>query len=215
MKLFFVMITSMLSMMSSLSATENENVTPDQALQRLREGNDRFVANALENCDKTEAKRLKTQDVQRPFAIILGCSDSRVPPEVVFDQHIGDLFVIRVAGNVAGALERESIEYSVKVNNSSLIVVLGHENCGAISAILSGNVRDINAIATIITPSIDKLKKQLNHAPTLAAAVKANVLGTLRQLQFSPVIASAIEKKQLKMVGGYYSFETGKVEFLE
>jgi len=187
-------------------------VTPDAALQRLIEGNRRFVKDELIHPDRTLDRRLASAQRQKPFAIILGCSDSRVSPEILFDEGIGDLFVIRVAGNVLGPLELDSIDYSVIVNESSLIVVLGHENCGAIQAVLSGNTADVQAIAALITPNIACAKDQPGNL--IENAVKENVRAVQQQLEKSRVVSQYIKEKKVRVVGGYYNLTTGHVDFL-
>ena len=125
-------------------------LTPDKALQTLREGNLRFIQNKSIHPNRADERRLETAKQQEPFAIILGCSDSRVSPEIVFDQGIGDLFVVRVAGNVVSPVILDSIEYSALYLHSSIIVVLGHENCGAVKAVLQGNTKDMEPVAELI-----------------------------------------------------------------
>lgn len=186
--------------------------TPDEAMKKLMEGNQRFVDDKLELCLKPHDRRLALTTKQKPFAVIVGCSDSRVSPEIVFDQTIGDIFVIRVAGNVVGPLEQDSIDYSVLVNGSAVVVVLGHENCGAVKAVLENNTSSIKAVAALIAPAIANAKKESGNE--VENAVKANVSSVKRQLQNSKVVAKAIQENKLKVVGAYYNLTTGKVNFL-
>ncbi|HUD00945.1 MAG TPA: carbonic anhydrase, partial [Rhabdochlamydiaceae bacterium] len=118
-------------------------LTPDKALETLMDGNQRFSQDKSLHSDRNSERRQELVSKQTPYAIILGCSDSRVAPEIVFDQGIGDLFIVRVAGNVVGPLELDSIEYSALYLHSSLVMVLGHESCGAIKAVLAGTTKDI------------------------------------------------------------------------
>lgn len=188
-------------------------IAPKEALQRLVDGNQRFLNDELTHPDRTEDRRLATSSAQTPFAVILGCADSRIPPEIVFDQGIGDLFVVRVAGNVLGPLELDSIEYSVLVNGSSLVVVLGHENCGAVKAVLEKQTKDIESVAELIEPCIRNSNGQ--NGDRLASAIKSNVQCVVGQLKRSPVLKRYIEQGNLDVVGGYYNLKTGKVDLLK
>lgn len=203
-----------LSILASFSgvAQESSSLNPKIALQRLLEGNQRFVDDKLEHCDYTQKARMATQAQQRPFAIILGCSDSRVPPELLFDQGIGELFVVRVAGNVLGLTELDSIEYSVLYNKSVLIVVLGHENCGAVTAVMANKTEDIESVASLIKPNIRDVAR--GEPNSLENAVKANVRANVTSLKQSEQLAKYIQSGNLDIVGAYYSFSTGKVEIL-
>lgn len=178
-----------------------------EALQRLIDGNKRYVDHQFEHPNRSAETRALAVAGQNPFAIILGCSDSRASPEIIFDQGIGDLFVVRVAGNVAGEIETDSIDYSALYLGSQLIVVLGHENCGAITAVLNKNTKDIDTIAKLIEPAI-------RGTDTIASAVKANVRSVVKQLKGSRIIANLMKEGKLDVVGGYYNFKSGQVEFL-
>lgn len=183
--------------------------TPEEALSRLKAGNQRYVHNQLEHPNRDAESRQETKTSQTPYGTILGCSDSRVPPEILFDEGIGDLFVVRVAGNIASAVEIDSIDYSAIYLGSSIILVLGHENCGAVQAVLDNNTKDIQAVANLIAGSLNVEEKNLE------AAIKQNVKGVVKKLKISPVIARLISEHKLNVVGGYYHFKTGEVEFLE
>lgn len=185
------------------------NLTPDAAIQRLKQGNERFIQDKLTHPDRSKDRREATADRQSPFAVIMGCADSRIPPEIVFDQGIGDLFVVRVAGNVVGPLELDSILFSVHVNGSSVILVLGHQNCGAVTAVLQKKAEDIPAVASLIENS---LRGQSNLS--LEEAIKANVKAVVAYLRKQPSLDAYLAKDRLKVVGGYYDFDTGRVEFL-
>lgn len=182
-------------------------VTPDQALKRLQDGNARYMNDQFINPDRTQVRREAVSSKQKPFAAIVGCADSRVSPEILFDQGVGDLFVVRVAGNVVGPIELDSVEYSVLYLGSTLIMVLGHENCGAVKAVLDGTTKDIEAIATLIKPAIKD-----DHA--LDTAVKANVEQVVKQLAESSVIGPLVKEGKVKVVGGYYNLVSGKVDLL-
>lgn len=191
---------------------EAKKMLPQAAVQALVEGNKRFISNQSLHPDRTSERRLETAEKQEPFATILGCSDSRVAPEIIFDQGIGDLFIVRVAGNVVGPVELDSIEFSALYLHSSAILVLGHENCGAVKAVLEGATKDIEAVASLIEPAIRQSKKESGNQ--LENAIKDNVKMIVNQLKKSPVLHDLIEKKKLEIIGGYYHFQTGQVEFL-
>ncbi len=189
-----------------------EKITPKQALSRLMAGNERFVKDGSIHPERTKERRLETAERQEPFAVILGCSDSRVSPEIIFDQGIGELFIVRIAGNVVGHIELDSIEYPTLYLNSSLVMVLGHENCGAVKAVLDGNTKDIEAVATLIEPAAERTKGQ--GEDRLENTIKMNVKLIVQQLKNTPVLSNLITQKKLNIVGAYYNFHTGKVELL-
>lgn len=192
-----------------ISAQENKRPTPAQALQKLVAGNQRYVQGKLLHPDQSKERREKTIEVQKPFATILGCADSRVSPEILFDQGIGDIFVVRVAGNVLGPVELDSIEYSALYLGSSLVLVMGHENCGAIEAVMAGKTKDIEAVASLITPALD-----MHPGGSLEDAIKDNVKYVTLQLQNTPVLGKLIKQGRLAVRGAYYDFVTGKVDLL-
>lgn len=187
-------------------------MTPEKALQNLMEGNQRFSKDQSLHLDRTSERRQELLSKQTPFAVIVGCSDSRVAPEIIFDQGIGDLFIVRVAGNVVGPLEQDSIDYSVIYLKSSIIMVLGHENC-AIDAVIGGNTKDIEAVAQLIQPAVDATKMQKDNR--LQNTIKTNAKMMADQLRNNPVLSDFIAKKKLSVVAAYYNFHTGKVELLE
>ncbi len=184
--------------------------TPKEAFERLIEGNHRYMADRLESPDRTSLRRLEIHQKQKPFATIVGCSDSRVPPEIIFDQGLGDLFVVRVAGQVVGPIELDSIEYSVKYLGSSLILVLGHQFCGAVEAVLKGNTADIEEVADLIRPALKSVRRK-----TLENSIKANVRWVVKNLKETPMIQQFIKDKKIDVIGGYYTLPDGKVEILE
>lgn len=190
-----------------------QRLSPNAALKRLMVGNRRFAHDKMVCADRTSDRRTATAGQQRPFAVILGCADSRIPPEIVFDQGVGDLFVIRIAGNVVGPIELDSVEYSVIHNDSSLIIVLGHENCGAVTAVLANQTQDIEAIASLIEPAIQSAKTQSGNP--LENAIKANVRAVVKQLIKSPVLAKYLNERKIKIVGGYYNLISGEVDLLK
>jgi carbonic anhydrase len=185
------------------------SVTPKIALERLMEGNRRFMADKSLCPDRNEDRRTATVAKQKPFAIVLGCSDSRVPPELAFDQGIGDIFVIRVAGNVVGDTELDSVEYSVLHNNSSIIVVLGHHNCGAVTAVMNNDTKDIESIAKLIKPAVNIAHQNIDKA------IEENIRHSVKQIQQSPTLAKYFKEGKVAVVGAYYDLESGKISLVE
>jgi len=183
-------------------------------LQRLMEGNQRFVQEKLKHPGRTPETRKATTSGQEPFAIIMGCSDSRVPPEVIFDQGIGDLFVVRVAGNVIGPLELDSINYSALHLGSSVIVVLGHQGCGAVNAVVEGESQDIKAVAALIEPAVKEARK--GQPPNLLeTAIKDNAIRMKDYLLKTPEIRKLVDAGKIEVYAGYYKSKTGAVEILK
>jgi carbonic anhydrase len=203
-KMLFTLLGLMAS--SSLSA-DNEG------MNRLIKGNERYVQDKLEHPNRTLERRQAIVSTQEPFATIVGCADSRVSPEIVFDQGVGDLFVVRVAGNVIGPLELDSIDYSVIYLHSSVVIVLGHENCGAVNAVIQGTVQDIESVAELIEPAVVAAKKT-NPSNLLEASIKANARRMRDYLLQTPVVRKYVEEKKLEVYAGYYHLESGVVEIL-
>jgi carbonic anhydrase len=196
-----------------------------EALGRLREGNRRFAAGLLSTeVLATHTRRADLVGGQRPFAIVLGCSDSRVPAEIVFDQGLGDLFVIRVAGNIVAPSQVGSVEFAAIRFGTPLVVVLGHSRCGAIEATLEElrqpagtRSRNLRSIVNRIRPSVEALlATELRHDPDALAreAVKANVRASVDHLRHgSETLEELTATSGLRIVGAEYSLETGLVEF--
>ncbi len=200
-------------------------ISAQEALKRLKEGNQRFASDVV-SIDRmaTHHRRQDLVDGQAPFAIILGCSDSRVPAEIVFNQGLGDLFVIRVAGNIVTPSQIGSIEFAVEAFKSPLVVVLGHSQCGAVKATLDGLeqtdskisenlfsiVRHIQpAVSSVVKTYGDKIPEQV-----MQQAVRANTLASVNQLRHgSGILARLTEKESLMIIGAEYSLDTGRVEF--
>jgi carbonic anhydrase len=185
-----------------------------ESLDRLMDGNQRYVKDLLEHPNRTSERREALTTSQSPFAIIVGCSDSRVAPEIIFDQGVGDLFVVRVAGNVIGPLELSSVEYSAKYLNSKVILVLGHERCGAIQAVVSGQTESIQPIADIIAPAIKEVEQE-HPKDLLDACIQTNAVRMKQILLQSPVIQNLVEKKQIEVHAAYYDLHTGEVRLLD
>ena len=202
-------------------------VPPLEALERLRAGNARFAAEARRGGQPTgRARRHELIVAQEPFAIILGCSDARVPAEIVFDQGLGDLFVIRVAGNVVAASQTGSVEFAAERFGTRLVVVLGHSQCGAIQATLEDlqrprdqRSRNLRSIVDRVRPSIETLLEtelRHDHEALLRHAVRANIRVSAYHLRHgSEILEELIQDNGLLVVGAEYSLETGLVEFFD
>jgi carbonic anhydrase len=202
---------------ASQLAGDSATVSPDEALKRLLEGNARFVSGTphLWSHDAILKRRSELVKEQKPFAIVVGCSDSRVGPEVVFDEGLGDLFVIRTAGEVVDPICLGSIEYGVEHLGASLIVVLGHQRCGAVSAAVSGGKEEghIPEVLKAIEPAIAECKGM--SGDPVDNAVRANALYVAKQLEGAPpILAERVHSHQLKVVSARYDLDTGKVEVL-
>ncbi len=196
------------------------------ALARLREGNRRFVAGQTETATlSNSARREALVAGQEPFAIILGCSDSRVPAELVFDLSFGDLFVIRVAGNIVAPSQVGSVEFAASRFGTRLVVVMGHSQCGAITATLeelqgraTSQSRNLRSIVNRVRPSVETL---LNHGSDadpnalIRAAVRANVRASVNHLQHGSELLERLIPDGLLVVGAEYSLETGVVDFFD
>ncbi len=201
------------------------NVT--QALERLREGNRRFVSNqAVGPFISSSARRAQLIVGQEPFAIILGCSDSRVPAELVFDQSFGDLFVVRVAGNVVDPSQLGSVEFAAAQFGTRLVVVLGHSQCGAVAATLeelegraASPSPNLRSIVDRIRPSVETLlasRRQEDPNTLLRDAVRANIRAAANHLRHgSELLGHLIQSDGLVVVGAEYSLETGVVDFFD
>jgi carbonic anhydrase len=202
-------------------------ISARDALERLREGNRRFAQDALSR-DTITGRTRRTQLAmgQEPFAIILGCSDSRVPAELVFDQGLGDLFVIRVAGNIVAESQIGSVEFAAERFGTRLVVVLGHTQCGAILATLEQlrqpadhKSRNLRSIVDRVRPSVEALlQTELVRDPValIRESVRANIRESARQMRHgSEVLEELIQKDGLLVVSAEYSLETGIVEFFD
>lgn len=185
------------------------------ALSELVSGNQRFMTGRTLHARQSRERRMEVAKGQHPFAVIVGCADSRVPPELVFDQGLGDLFVVRVAGNVVDDGALASVEYAVEHLGASLIVVLGHERCGAVHAALSGGelAGHLGALAAAISPAVEAAKSRPSDDP-LETAVGLNVERVVRQLAHSePILAERVYAGELEVLGARYDLDSGEVEF--
>jgi len=196
-------------------------MTPDDALTLLMHGNLRFVNGNLRHPRRGNVRRAELAQGQAPFAVIVSCSDSRVALEIIFDQGLGDLFVVRVAGNTAASpLVIGSVEYSTVVLGSALVMVLGHEECGAVEAAIDVAVNgtehpgDLPAVVAPIAPAVEHALS-LPEDERLEAAIRANVRNQVRRLSAVPLLADRVEKGTLMIVGAQYHFHTGRVRLID
>jgi carbonic anhydrase len=207
------------AMPRSLAAAPNA-IAPHEALQRLKDGNARYVRNEIDVKDFSAGRAFRTTS-QYPVAAILGCADSRVSPELIFDQGPGELFVCRLAGNYMNVDNLASLEYGVGVLGAPLVLVLGHTNCGAVKAVLQ-YAKDrkplpghLHMMVDAVYPGVAEAIKQ-GPEDQLDHAIEANVRHNVQRIKYAhPVIAKAIEDHRLEVVGGVYELETGRVRLVD
>lgn len=183
------------------------NMSPDLALKELLDGNQRFIENKRKNPHQTLSRVKEVAKGQTPFAAILSCADSRVPAEMIFDQGFGDLFVVRNAGNVATPEEIGSLEFGTLVLGAKVLMVIGHENCGAVKATIDGK-----AVPGQIASIIDAIKPAIKPNLSLDECIVSNVKLEMTRLAASPVISQLVKENKLKIVGAYYDLDTGNVK---
>jgi carbonic anhydrase len=195
--------------------------TPQEALRAMKAGNARFFGGQARRPELSAAERRAQILGQTPFAVVLGCSDSRVPTEIIYDQSLGSLFITRVAGNVVDTGTTGSIEYAVEHLKTSLIVVMGHEGCGAVkAALLPAEVRaretpSIQALLNQIVPSVSKIPKIRDEKAKLREAVIANVRQQVFNIKKQPAIQAAMASNRIGVVGAFYEITSGAVDFFE
>ncbi|MBS1507894.1 MAG: carbonic anhydrase [Bacteroidetes bacterium] len=203
--------------LSSLQGFCQTSTSPDEALIRLKEGNQRFV-NGKSTKPRQDFMRIKEVAAgQKPFATIVGCSDSRVPSEIIFDQGLGDLFIVRTAGQVSTYASWGSIEFAEEILGTKLIVVLGHTNCGAVGAAV--NLPEVPGhIVTLINaikPAVEKVRKK-SPDNLLNASIRENINMQVEQLKnLEPILAKRVKENSVKIIGALYDLESGKIEFFE
>jgi carbonic anhydrase len=202
---------------ASQSTTQNdeERIAADSVLAELKSGNNRHVAHRYQHPHETLDRRRQLVSGQHPHAEILSCSDSRVPPEIVFDQGLGDLFIVRVAGNVAADAEIGSLEYGAEHLHVPVIVALGHESCGAVTAAVQGGPPEghIATLVSLIKPAVEKTRGM--PGDPVENAVRMNVEMVVKQLRSStPILSELVAHGKLRIVGAVYSIETGSVTWL-
>ena len=202
-------------------------MNPDKALQKLIEGNKRYIEGTADGAELTiTTRRQDITDGQNPFAVILGCSDSRVPAELVFNRGLGDLFVIRVAGNIVAPSQIGSVEFACQHFGTRLVVVLGHSHCGAINATVdaltgeSGSLSpNVASIVDLVTPAVHPIVMSEQYADKdelIHEAMRANVEQSVNGLQMrSSILRDMVNKDQIRIIGAEYSLETGVVDFYQ
>ena len=189
--------------------------SPEVALQQLLDGNKRFTNASLTHPNQDGDRRISLGTGQAPFAAVLACADSRVPPEVLFDQGLGDLFVVRVAGNIINDQLLGSLEYAAAHLNTPLIVVLGHTSCGAIGAVASGAELEghIASLAPAIQPAVDKVRGQEGNLTDNAAKEVARMTAE-QMINSEPILADLVKEGKIKIVPAFYDLESGEVALL-
>ena len=196
---------------AELPSAAPQSLSPDAALQKLMEGNQRFAQHHPQYPDQSQARLQEVAQAQHPFVTILSCADSRVPAEIVFDQGIGDIFDVRIAGNIAIPEAIGSIEYAVVLLGTPVLMVLGHERCGAVTAAVQNQalLGDISSFVKAIKPAVERVKDQSGDA--VENAVVANVQYQIERLKRSPLLSERLQSGKLKIVGGRYDLDTGSV----
>ncbi len=191
------------------------NTAFKQSLKKLIDGNKRCVVCKPQYPRQDARRRKEVSKGQKPFAVIVGCSDSRIPPELIFDQGLGDLFVVRLAGNIVDNVALGSIEYAVEHLGSKLIIVLGHGKCGAVTAATQGPDAPghVGTILKAIQPAVKKARKL--PGDLVDNAIRANAALVVDKIKSSkPILAEMAEKGEIEVIGAYYNIETGAVELL-
>jgi carbonic anhydrase len=214
-----VMVAALFSTALVVASQIGGGVTPDEALQKLLAGNKRYVASTMGSCTQTTAAlREVVAKGQKPYAIILTCSDSRVPPEIIFDQTLGEIFVVRVAGNIPDPVVLGSIEYAAEHLGSPLIMVLGHERCGAVTAAVDAKGEpegNIGAIIKRIQPAVRDARKNCVEAEKgklVECAIDANMARVAMALtKESPLLAHLVKEGKVKIVTAKYDLDDGMV----
>ncbi len=222
---FYLILVTVLfvSALAAFASETGPTMTADEALNKLLDGNKNFVANRLAIMESNwPAARRALATGQKPYAIILSCSDSRVPPEIIFDKGLGEIFVVRVAGNIPDPIVLGSIEYAAEHFGSPLIVVLGHKRCGAVSAAVDAEGHpggNIGAIIKTIAPAVKQARKDARGASKsdlVESAIGNNVKLVAKSLvKQSPVIRSLVNEGKIKIVGAKYDLDDGTVNILE
>jgi carbonic anhydrase len=214
---FLILLLPVFLVLSHATDPTASTVDAKAALAKLKAGNARFTSQSESGAKPVQARRAETAQTQKPFAIVLGCADSRTPPELIFDQNLGDLFVVRVAGNVLNDHVLGSIEYAVEHLGTRLIVVLGHERCGAVQAAKSNLATKstspapdhIASLLTALRPPVEATAKA-----DLDASIHANVRHVVQALRSSePVLKKQVSSGAVSVLGAYYDLDTGRVEF--
>jgi carbonic anhydrase len=197
-----------------IAAGHEPTISAEQGLKLLLEGNQRFVAGKLEHPNQTPARRAELAKGQHPFAAVLACSDSRTPPEIIFDRGLGDIFTARVAGNSADQLVIESLDYSVKHLGVRVVMVLGHRRCGAVTAAVeSYDNENVGPMLKELYPAV-RASRGMPGDP-VENAVRENVKLVMKKLAASQELSAMVKSGELKIVGGIYDLDTGTIEMLK
>ena len=211
------LIASSAIIMASASE-EAGSITPELALQQLMEGNLRYAQGNASHPHQSPERRAELISGQQPFAVILGCSDSRIPPELIFDQGLGDVFVIRTAGEVVDNASLASIEYAVEHLDVPLVVVLGHDSCGAVTAAVQGGETEghLGSLMDFIRPAVEQAREAGEGSDLLNGSIDNNVFNIVEALKSSqPVLSEKVEAGELMILGARYRLDSGLVEILE
>jgi len=209
-------ITKLICALSLLIIANLNAQSADKSLGKLIEGNNRYVSNKPTHQNQNGQRREEVAKGQKPFAVVVTCSDSRVPPEILFDQGIGDLFVIRTAGNIVDDIGLGSIEYAVEHLHVPLVLVLGHERCGAVDATVKGGEAPghIKSLVSNIVRAVDKARSK--KGDLLENSIKQNVDNVVEQISSSkPILEEFVHQKKIKVVGARYDLDDGVVTFYE
>lgn len=200
---------------NQVPAMTTPNLPAEVALHKLKDGNDRFLDMKMKHPNLEKSRRDKLINGQHPFAVVLTCSDSRVPPELIFDQGLGDIFVIRNAGNVLDEHVMGSIEYAVEHLGVNLVVVMGHESCGAVGAAMKEEKASpaIESLKTAIQPAVEDCKKQ--NAYSYENVIKTHAIMDVKAIEENEEIINYSKKRDIKIIPAYYSIGSGKVYFLK
>jgi carbonic anhydrase len=212
--LLAIVALSIVSTRAVIAAVHGPTVSAADALKMLLEGNQRFIDGKLEHPNQSIARRGEVAKGQHPFAAVLACSDSRTPPEIIFDRGLGDLFVVRVAGNVADQVVIESLDYSVKHLGVRVVMILGHNRCGAVTAAVAGHEEegDVGPMLSELRPAVEASKGK--PGDPVENAVRENVKLVTKNLADSAELAPMVKSGELKIIGGIYDLDTGKIEML-
>ena len=211
------LIASVATIMASASDEKN-SIAPDLALQKLIDGNLRYAQGNASHPNQSLERRAELVSGQHPFAVILSCSDSRIPPELVLDQGLGDIFVIRTAGEVVDNASLASIEYAVDHLGVPLVMVLGHDSCGAVTAAVQGGEAEghLGSLIDFIRPAVEQAREAGEESDLLNSSIDNNVHNIVEALENSqPILSEKVEKGELTIVGARYHLDSGVVDILK
>ena len=200
--------------LAAIGQHAEHGIAPEKALQMLQHGNNRFATGKPKHPNQSVARRQETAKGQHPFAVVLTCSDSRLSPELLFDQGVGDLFVLRVAGNTADPAMIGSVEYGVEHLGATVVVVLGHSKCGAVDAAIKGGDMP-GSLPEVVAPILPAVEETFDKpGDRMVNTIKQNVRNTVRHIRKSSSALEELEsQKKIRLVGGYYDLSTGKANF--